>query len=87
MRGNRLAVLLLTTLLALSALVIASCSSGGGQASSGSGTLRVGVRADVVNFGYLNEQTGKYYGLEIDIAARDGGAHGLCRRGIRHGNA
>ena len=68
MRGNRLAVLLLTTLLALSALVIASCSSGGGQASSGSGTLRVGVRADVVNFGYLNEQTGKYYGLEIDIA-------------------
>lgn len=31
-------------------------------------TLRVGVRADVVGFGYLNENTGKYYGLEIDIA-------------------
>ena len=31
-------------------------------------TLRVGVRSDIVNFGYLNERTGKYYGLEIDIA-------------------
>ena len=33
-----------------------------------SDTLRVGVRADIVGFGYLNERTGKYYGLEIDIA-------------------
>lgn len=31
-------------------------------------TLRVGVRDDIVGFGYLNENTGKYYGLEIDIA-------------------
>ncbi len=35
---------------------------------TGSDTLRVGVRADIVNFGYLNEQTGKYYGMEIDLA-------------------
>ena len=28
----------------------------------------MGVRSDVVGFGYLNENTGKYYGLEIDIA-------------------
>lgn len=32
-----------------------------------SGTLRAGVRADVMGFGYLNEKTGKYYGLEIDL--------------------
>ena len=31
------------------------------------GTLRAGVRADVVGFGYLNEETGNYYGLEIDL--------------------
>ena len=36
--------------------------------AAGADTLRVGVRADVVGFGYLNERTGKYYGLEIDIA-------------------
>ena len=31
------------------------------------GTLRAGVRADIVGFGYLNEDTGNYYGLEIDL--------------------
>ena len=46
-----------------------SGSHAAGTASAGgSGTLRVGVRADIVGFGYLNERTGKYYGLEIDIA-------------------
>lgn len=38
------------------------------EAPSGEGTLRVSVRSDIMNFGYLNEQTGKHYGLEIDIA-------------------
>ncbi len=64
----------------LSALVIltlsmglAGCgetSSAGGSASTptGSKTLRVGVRANVNRFGYLNEDTGRYSGLEIDIA-------------------
>lgn len=33
----------------------------------GAGTLRAGVRADVVGFGYLNEATGNYYGMEIDL--------------------
>lgn len=32
------------------------------------GTLRVGVRSGVVNFGYYNELTEQYYGLDIDIA-------------------
>ena len=43
--------------------VLSGCGS-----SSGSGTLTVGVREDIMNFGYLNETTGKYYGLEIDLA-------------------
>ncbi|MGI6007677.1 MAG: transporter substrate-binding domain-containing protein [Ruminococcus sp.] len=43
--------------------------TGGCAASeSKSGTLTVGVRDDIMNFSYLNENTGKYYGLEIDIA-------------------
>ena len=45
-----------------------SGSSAQATVSASSDTLRVGVRADIVGFGYLNDQTGKYYGLEIDIA-------------------
>ena len=48
------------------ALGVAGCGETG--ATQGSGTLKVGVRSDIVNFGLLNEQTGKYYGLEVDIA-------------------
>lgn len=32
-------------------------------------TLKVGVRDDIMHLGYLNPNTGKYYGLEIDLAA------------------
>ncbi len=53
--------------LACCAGTLLACSQGG-DANSGSGTLKVGVRADIQGFGYLNEQTGKYYGLEVDIA-------------------
>lgn len=52
----------LALLLVLS-LVLAGCG-----ASSKSGTLKVGVRDDIMNFGYLNPKTEKYYGLEIDLA-------------------
>ena len=38
-------------------------------AAAGAETLRVGVRDDIINFGFYNETTGKYYGLEIDLAA------------------
>lgn len=31
-------------------------------------TLTVGVRGDIMNFGYYNQATGKYYGMEIDLA-------------------
>lgn len=53
---------------------VAGCTGGGAAAgsapagTSSSGALRIGVRSDIVGFGYLNEHTGKYYGLEIDIA-------------------
>lgn len=64
---GRIAALLTAALLACACIGLAGCGSGD-AAQTGSGTLRVGVRADVVNFGFLNERTGKYYGLEIDIA-------------------
>lgn len=50
------------------ALALGMTGCGSTTAAQGSGTLKVGVRSDIVNFGLLNEQTGKYYGLEIDIA-------------------
>lgn len=33
------------------------------------GALRVGVRYTIPNFSNYNKQTGKYYGLEVDLAA------------------
>ena len=68
---RRGAAFLLTAVLLSCALALAGCTGGAGgdkAGASGEGTLRVGVRSDVVGFGYLNENTGKYYGLEIDIA-------------------
>lgn len=70
-RGARAALLLAVALLACALAGLAGCagSESGATADSSNGkTLRVGVRSDVVGFGYLNESTGKYYGLEIDIA-------------------
>lgn len=67
MKAKRILAVVCAAMLALCSVAgLAACS---GQASKGgSGTLTVGVRSDIVNFGFLNEQTGKYYGLEIDIA-------------------
>lgn len=53
----------------LLALVLAAGVFIGGQpALADDGPLVVGVRDDIVNFGFLNDTTGKYYGLEIDLA-------------------
>ncbi len=49
--------------LLLTAVILSGCGS-----SSKSGTLKVGVRDDIVGLGYLNPTTGEYYGLEIDLA-------------------
>ena len=83
---RRGAAFLLTAVLLSCALALAGCTGGAGgdkAGASGEGTLRVGVRSDVVGFGYLNENTGKYYGLEIDIAGGAGAAPGLRGRGVR----
>ena len=50
------------------AVCLAACSSSQ-TTSTSANTLKVGVRGDVVGFGYYNSNTQKYYGLEIDIAA------------------
>lgn len=42
--------------------------TGCGGTSEKTGTLKVGVRDDIVNLGYYSEISGKYYGLEIDLA-------------------
>ncbi len=54
--------------LALLALLAANLFAGGQRALAAGAPLVVGVRDDIVNFGFLNETTGKYYGLEIDLA-------------------
>lgn len=65
MRGSfRKKAVALCAVAAMGALLLSGCSE-----EQKTGTLTVGVRDDVMNFGYLNETTGKYYGLEIDIAA------------------
>lgn len=67
MRKVLLAVLLAGILLIASCFSLAGCS-GKSSTPTGDDTLRVGVRGDVVGFGYYNNITKKYYGLEIDIA-------------------
>lgn len=66
-RAKRVLAALAAAVLAVTAaLSMVGCD--GVAAAGGGGTLKVGVRSDIVNFSLLNEQTGKYYGLEIDIA-------------------
>ena len=59
---------MLVAVVMAAAFALGATGCDGQSAQGGSGTLKVGVRSDIVNFGLLNEQTGKYYGLEIDIA-------------------
>ena len=42
--------------------------SGSTSVYAAENTLTVGVRGDIMNFGYYNETTGKFYGMEIDLA-------------------
>lgn len=50
------------------AMLLAAGTAGCGSMAKEEKTIRIGVRDDIMNFGYLNETTGKYYGLEIDLA-------------------
>ncbi len=51
------------------AVSLAARSLSSGLGASGIGALKVGVRADIAGVDQLNEANGKYYGLEVDIAA------------------
>lgn len=53
-----------SVLLIIGILGSTGCADAGGASS----ILTIGVRDDIVNFGYYNETTDNYYGLEIDIA-------------------
>ena len=50
---------------ALAAVMLLSLAA----AASAAGTFRVGVKQDVYGFGYLDEATGEYSGMEIDLGA------------------
>lgn len=63
MKKLKTAVSFMAMLAVLVPAVLTGCST-----SSKSGTLKVGVRDDVMNLGYLNPTTGQYYGMEIDLA-------------------
>lgn len=52
-----------TIMMAALAVLLSGCG-----ASQKNGTLKVGVRDDIVVLGYLSPTTGQYYGLEIDLA-------------------
>lgn len=57
-----------TALLITLAVALSGCSAASAPVKSGSGTLRVGVRDDIMNFGFQNKDTGRYYGMEIDLS-------------------
>lgn len=68
MRECKKPILMFVVMIALATCLIGGLAGCGSQTPTGNATLKVGVRADIVGFGHLNEKTGKYYGLEIDIA-------------------
>ena len=57
-------------ILALFAILFAGCAPAVKRAEEikERGVLRVGVKSDVLSFGYLNPATGEYEGIEIEIA-------------------
>lgn len=64
MKLRKFRVILSLVIMVILITVFGGCSS----TSSKQGKLKVGVRNDVMNFGYLNPITEKYYGMEIDLA-------------------
>lgn len=69
MNGSKTGRQMLKAVLALlcCALVLGGCSHFERKEKS-KGQLRVGVRSDVMDFAYRNQKTGRFYGLEIDLA-------------------
>ncbi|MHB0886444.1 MAG: transporter substrate-binding domain-containing protein [Bacillota bacterium] len=73
MRRRSLVVLLVMLLVSALVLTLAGC----GQSKTPNiakikkrGVLKVGVKADVIGFGFKNPATNKFEGLEIDLAKR-----------------
>lgn len=66
LKRMRYVAALVMCLVAATTLVLCGCT--GQQAAQQGKVLKVGVRADVVGFGYYNQDTQDYYGLEIDLA-------------------
>ncbi len=52
----------------MAALLFGLWGCGVNNTPTKSDTLRVGVRSDVMGFGYFNDETNKYYGFEVDLA-------------------
>ena len=67
MNGRRLGRYALIALLLCGMTLLGGCEAPGKKADS-KGMLRVGVRSDVKDFSCRNDKTGRYYGLEIDLA-------------------
>ena len=62
MKHKHMRFLALWAALLLAAALLPGC------AAQGSGTLRVGVKGDVTNFGLYDAESDRYSGLEIDLA-------------------
>lgn len=61
-----LAIVLLILMVSLSVFSLTSCSKAGGEEEKGA--LKVGVKNNVVGFGYQDPLTNEYKGMEIDLA-------------------
>ena len=68
MNTRRLGLCALAALLLCSMALLGGCGMLGEKEES-KGLLRVGVRSDVADFSFRNAKTGRYYGLEVDLAA------------------
>ncbi len=66
LKRMRYVAMLVMCLVTATALGLCGCT--GQQAAQQGEALKVGVRADVVGFGYYNQDTQDYYGMEIDLA-------------------
>lgn len=58
----------MTTIALLSMITLSLAACGSGNKSSGKGTFKVGVKNNVVGFGYQDPTSGTYSGMEIDLA-------------------
>ncbi|MGT2741944.1 transporter substrate-binding domain-containing protein [Streptococcus plurextorum] len=77
-KKNLLALVFLTLLLLFSSLTTSATSKTPKiDAIKKAGVLRVGVKQDVPNFGYLNAETNQFEGMEIDIAKKIAKALGV----------